>query len=80
MQRYDQKTADYWLSKLESYSKTVSTRTLARAVQFQQQNKKSNLSIYDCVGYIYSMDNNIKFVTGDRQFKGLPGVLFIPSN
>ena len=41
------------------------------------ENKKQNMSFFDCVGYVYARENNIKFVTGDKEFEKKEGVLFI---
>ena len=77
LKAYDKKTADYWLGKFQPHCKKVETITLIRAVVFQYQNKKTNISLFDCVGYIFSLENNFKFVTGDKEFRYREGVIFI---
>ena len=44
---------------------------------FQLESKQEDLSLFDCMGYIFSLENNFDFVTGDRAFKDKKGVLFI---
>ena len=66
-----------WITKLEHYSRPVTTTLLIRAMKFRRKNKSKNLSFFDCVGYIYSLENKIPFVTGDKEFKILPGVEFV---
>jgi predicted nucleic acid-binding protein len=49
---------------------------LKEAVKFRKQNKKKNLSYADCIGYIYALRNNMKFLTGDKEFEGMRNVEF----
>ena len=67
-----------WSAKFKPYTKHVGIDVLIKAVDFQSENKKDNMSLFDCVGYIFSLQNNFTFATGDRAFKSRNGVLFIP--
>ncbi len=69
--------AIYWHSKLESFCKQVSRQILIKALKYRIDNKKEDLSIFDCVEYIFALENNLKFVTSDKAFKNKEGVLFI---
>ena len=69
--------AIYWHSRLASLCKPVSRNILVNALKYWIDNKKDNLSIFDCVGYIFALENNLRFVTGDKEFKNKEGVLFI---
>lgn len=69
--------ADFWYKKLEGFATTSSLSTLIRAVKYRHENKKQNLSFFDCVGYIFARENNMKFVTGDKEFENKEGVEFI---
>lgn len=73
----DENTAIYWHKKLEFYCRAVSRNILIRALKYRIDNKKEGLSIFDCIGYIYAEENNMKFVTGDKAFKDKEGVMFI---
>ena len=46
-------------------------------MKYRIDNKKENLSIFDYVGYIFALENNLKFVTGDKAFKNKEGVVFV---
>lgn len=64
----------------EKYSRTIvqiSDEVLKEAIKFRKQNKKKDLSYTDCIGYIYSLRNNLKFLTGDKEFQGLKNVEFV---
>lgn len=69
--------ADLWYKKLEGFVTTVRLPTLIRAVEYRYEHKKQNLSFFDCVGYIFARENNMKFVTGDKEFENKDGVEFI---
>ena len=73
----DEKSAEYLYDKLEIYCKPVSRSILIKALKYREENKKDNLSIFDAAGYIFSIVNNLKFVTGDKAFKDKEGVEFI---
>ncbi len=77
LREYDELTANYWYKKLNSYSRPVDKLVLVKAVKFRHQNKQKRLSFFDCVGYIYSVENNHKFVTGDKEFKKMAHVEFM---
>jgi len=69
--------AIYWHTRLSSFCKPVSREILIKALKYRIDNKKEDLSIFDCVGYIYALENNLRFVTGDKEFKNKEGVVFI---
>jgi hypothetical protein len=75
--KYNEKTADYWHKKLSPFCRAVPREILVKAVKFRIDNAKSNLSFFDSAGYIYSLENSFKFVTGDKEFEKKEGVLFI---
>jgi len=74
---FSKEIAEYWVNKLLPFAVDVKIETLTKAVEFQLEMKKLNISLFDAIGYIYSIDNKLKFVTGDKAFKGLKDVLFI---
>ncbi len=69
--------AIYWHSRLSAFCEPVSRDILIKALKYRIDNKKKNLSIFDCIGYIYSLENNLQFVTGDKEFENQEGVVFI---
>ena len=74
---FDKSFSLLWIEKFRPFSRTVNFETLMMSVDFFEENKKKNLSLFDCVGYIYSKTNNLRFVTGDKEFKDMENVLFI---
>ena len=71
-----EESANYWFKKLESYSVSVSKEILIEAVKFRYKNKKSGISFFDAVGYIFALKKGYKFVTGDKEFENLNNVEF----
>ena len=69
--------ADYWIKKLERYSLPVSKEILIAAIKFRFDNRKTNISFFDAVGYIYSIKNGFYFVTGDKEFEKFKNVEFV---
>jgi hypothetical protein len=67
--------------KVYSYIKSaviaIPDDIIFEAVKFKKANSKKNLSYVDCLGYVYAKRNNIKFLTGDKEFKGMNNVEFV---
>ena len=72
--RYGKLTAEYWNKKLDPFCRAVSRQTLLQAAAFRIENNQQNLSFFDCVGYMFSLENNYTFVTGDKEFEKKKGV------
>ena len=74
---YNEKTADYLIKKFSAFIVPVSFEIMIKAMKYRHENKKQNLSFFDCVGYIFARENSMKFVTGDKEFENKEGVEFI---
>lgn len=55
----------------------ISDDILFKAMVFRFKNKKKNLSYADCIGYVFSLENGLKFLTGDEAFKDMANVEFV---
>ena len=73
----DKDEAEYWIEKLSNFTVNVTKEIMLKSQEFRFTNKKSDLSFFDCMGYIFSKENNYIFVTGDKEFKDLENVKFI---
>jgi len=76
LREYGEGEAELWLKKLERYSVQVNRKILIEAVKFRQEHKKSEISFFDAVGYIFSIKNGFYFVTGDKEFEKFTNVEF----
>jgi len=75
LRRFNKKTADYWLDRLAGLIVRTDMETYIAAIVQKQGNP--SLSFFDCVGYAYARQHHHQFVTGDKEFKGKQGVLFL---
>jgi len=73
----NEETANYWIKKFEAYSIQINKEILLKAVKLRRKYSKTNISFFDAVGYIYSIENGFYFVTGDKEFANFKGVEFI---
>jgi predicted nucleic acid-binding protein len=77
LREYGEDEATFWYDKLKDYSVHVKKEILIKAVRFRQKHIKQRISFFDAVGYIYSIENGYKFVTGDKEFENFDGVEFL---
>lgn len=64
------------LEKYAPFAVRFDTEIIEYAAKFRRLNRGKNFSMADCIGYIFARRECIKFLTGDRQFAGMPGVEF----
>ncbi len=76
LRAHNEQTADYWATHLNFYFLQITPEIAIEASKFKHKNKKENLSYADCIGYITSLKNNLKFLTGDKKFLSKPNVEF----
>ena len=55
----------------------VSDDVIFEAMKFRKQHKHKNLSYADCIGYCLALQHNLKFLTGDKEFKNFDNVEFV---
>ena len=55
----------------------INDEILKDAIKFRKRYKKKNPSYTDCIGYIFALKNNLKFLTGDKEFKDMSNVEFV---
>lgn len=48
------------------------------AAALKLQRRKANLSYVDALGYAAAEQEGMRFLTGDKEFKNLPNVEFVP--
>jgi predicted nucleic acid-binding protein len=74
---HGQQTADYWMQTLKFELLDISLEAALAASRFRFEHRKRSFSYPDCIGYVTALNQNRKFLTGDREFKGLPNVEFV---
>ena len=70
-------TAQEWFEKLLPYAKDARVEILIAAMDYRYEERKHNLSFFDCAGYVYALTHHIPFVTGDKEFEKKHGVEFV---
>ncbi len=66
-----------WFDQLKQNVIEPDDETVFAAMLFRQQNKKLDLSYADALGYVCAKRKHIPFVTGDKAFERMTGVMFI---
>lgn len=74
---YNQQTAERYFDQWSKFLVQIPLETIKQAMQFRFANKKEDLSYIDCIGYTFSQQTSIKFLTGDRRFENKQGVEFV---
>ncbi|MBI2651917.1 PIN domain-containing protein [Candidatus Woesearchaeota archaeon] len=69
--------ADGWFKNFNFELLEISPEVMINSVYFRHLNKNKDISSTDSVGYTLALKYNLKFLTGDRQFKHLPNVEFV---
>lgn len=77
MRRFGKEIADRWYDELVKYCVVINDSVIKEANVFRYANKHKKLSYIDCVGYIIAKSRNIKFLTGDMQFKDFENVEYV---
>ncbi|MFH0863397.1 MAG: PIN domain-containing protein [Candidatus Altiarchaeota archaeon] len=75
--RHDEKTAERYYDVFKGYVVEITDDIIKQAMKLKKQHKEKNLSYVDCIGYTISLQRNIKFLTGDKEFKNLPNVEYV---
>ncbi len=77
LSKYDRKTADYWTKKISFDLVEFDEIECIEAMRYRYSRKKDKLSFIDCLGYILCLKNNLKFLTGDKEFEKESNVEFV---
>jgi predicted nucleic acid-binding protein len=75
--KHNKETAEKYYELFKKYAIDADDDTIKQAMEFKHANKNLNLSYVDCIGYTLAVKNNMRFLTGDREFKELPSVEYV---
>lgn len=64
-------------AKFRDFEIEVPDDILFKAMLFRLKNRKKGLSYADCIGYVFALENKLKFLTGDDAFKNMDNVEFV---
>ncbi len=74
---YGESKANEVYEKYKGSVVEIGDETLKEAVKFRKMMNKRQLSYADCIGYVYAKRNNMKFLTGDKEFENMENVEFV---
>ena len=74
---YGEDNAKIIYGRFQDCVQEINQEIILQALKFRKQYNKRNLSYANCIGYTYAIQNNLKFLTGDDQFKDLPQIEFV---
>jgi len=74
---YDEEKAKKYFSYFRRFSLDTLDSHIFGASKFKLENNKLNLSYADCLGYAMALENDLKFLTGDKEFEKFNNVEFV---
>jgi len=77
LSNYGIKVAEKYFERFSKFCVDVSDENIKEAMQFKTKNKEKKMSYVDCIGYIISLQRQVPFLTGDKQFESFENVEFV---
>ena len=77
LKEFNKQTADYWIKKFNYFILELTKEDIIKASDFRFKHKARKFSTIDCIGYVLAKKHNLKFLTGDKQFKNFENVEFV---
>ncbi len=76
---FDVKKAEHYFTLFLPACAPIDNETMKAAMRFRlvQRKQKNLISYIDCVGYFVALKHNMRFLTGEKHFKGLSNVEFV---
>jgi len=74
---YNEQTAKKFFKQFRNNVLQIRDEYIFKSSKFKLQNIKKKLSYTDCLGYIMALNYNMKFLTGDKEFKNIKNVEFV---
>lgn len=75
--RLGEETAESFYELFLPRAVDFANATIKRAMKFRLTNREKKFSYIDALGYQVALESKVKFLTGDRGFKGTPNVEFV---
>ncbi|MBI4154893.1 PIN domain-containing protein [Candidatus Woesearchaeota archaeon] len=71
------KLAEEFVNRLISSCIEITSEDIKHASKFRLENTKKDISFIDALGYAIALNLDIKFLTGDEQFRNFKNVEFV---
>jgi len=76
LRNFGEKVANHYYEFWCKFSVQISQVTIKKAMKLKLKFKKQNLSYVDCIGWAFSLEKGIQFLTGDQKFENKHGAEF----
>jgi predicted nucleic acid-binding protein len=77
LRKYGKKVAGEYYDAFIPHAIEIGDDTIKAAMELRLANKEKKMSYVDCVGYVFAVQNRLRFLTGDKAFKDLAGVEYV---
>ncbi|MBS3054594.1 MAG: PIN domain-containing protein [Candidatus Aenigmarchaeota archaeon] len=74
---YGKESAGIAFQRFLEFVVDIDDETIKEAMMFKLHHKARKISYIDAIGYMAAMRKNVKFLTGDIQFKDMNNVEFV---
>ncbi len=74
---YAENEIEEFFNFIKKFCVDLNFKWIPESVRFRRRYAKRDLSYADCLGYVIAKDMNVKFITGDKEFKDLDNVEFV---
>ena len=77
LNEYNEDEASKIFERFKLCAVYVDEETLKSAIQFRKKHNNKDMSYTDCIGYSFALKHNLKFLTGDKEFRNMENVEFV---
>ena len=77
LKNHNKQTADYWIKSLVFQIIELNLSLSAKGALFRFEHKNRKFSYADSIGYVTALQNNLIFLTCDKDFIGFNNVEFV---
>lgn len=77
LKSYDEENAKNIFYKFYPFLIQIENKHIFSASRLKLEYKKFDISYTDALGYAIAKENQMKFLTGDKEFKNMPNVEFV---
>lgn len=77
LRNYGKNSAEHYFNHWLGICLQIPHTAIKFGMEIKLQNKKEKLSYIDCIGYAFSLQSDIPFLTGDSKFEHKIGVEFV---
>lgn len=77
LKRLGKESADFYFNKYLTLKIDIAEEDIISGSEFKLKHSKKNISYADALDYVIASRIGLKFLTGDKEFKGMPNVEFV---